>query len=301
MSDPEVPALSVVVPSVNGWQDLEGCLLALDRERAGVPLEVLVPERCGAGVRDAITRRYPWVRLLPVPPGTTIPRMRALAFAGARAPTVAVLEDHVLVPTGWSRQIIGARSVGIRVVGGGIINAAVDRTVDWAAFICEYSHLMAPLTAGPAEWLTGNNTAYERSLLEECRDVVQAGRWEDVLHRELRRRGVVLWCRPDIVAYHKKHYTVGEYVSQRFLYARAYAGDRMKGHGFGRRLGYGLLAAALPPVLLTRIVSRVWRSGSHRGELGRSLPLLAVFVTAWGLGEVVGGWFGEGDAMSKVT
>jgi hypothetical protein len=75
----------------------------------------------------------------------------------------------------------------------------------------------------------------------------------------------------------------------------------VSGTSAARRLVYGLLAFALPPVLFTRIVSRIWRSGRHRAELGRSLPLLAVFVIAWGLGEVVGGWFGEGDALAKVT
>jgi hypothetical protein len=301
VSEAETPALSVVVPSVNGWGDLEGCLAALDQERRSLPLEVLVPERCGQFVREAILQHYPWVRLLPVPTGTPIPRMRSRGFADARAPTVAVIEDHVLVPPGWARQMVGARKDGVRVVGGSIVNAATERTVDWAAFLCEYSHLVPPLTAGPAEWLTGNNVAYDRTLLEECQDVVEAGVWEDVLHQAFRQRGIVLWCRPDIIARHKKHYTVGEYVLQRFLYARAYAGARVRGTSLGRRLGYGLLAFALPPVLLTRIVSRIWRSGTHRAELGRSLPLLGVFVVAWGLGEMVGGWFGEGDALARVT
>ena len=301
MTESGTPLLSVVVPSVNGWQDLEGCLAALDRERDSLALEVLVPERCGAVVRAAVAQRYPWVRLLPVTVATSIPRMRALAFASARAPTVAVIEDHVLVPAGWARQMVAARSDGVRVVGGGIVNGATRRTVDWAAFLCEYSHLLAPLTPGPAEWLTGNNTAYERTLLEECREVVEAGRWEDVLHEAFRLRGVELWSRPDIVAQHKKHYRVGEYLSQRYLYARAYAGDRVQGMSLGRRLAYGLSAFGLPPVLLARIVSRIWRSGAHRAELARSLPLLGVFVTAWGLGEVAGAWFGAGDALSKVT
>jgi hypothetical protein len=258
------------VPSVNGWQDLEGCLAALEQERASLALEVLVPERCGQVVQDAVAQRHPWVQ-------------------------------HVLVPAGWACQIAAARRDGVRVVGGGVVNAATERIVDWAAFLCEYSHLMAPLSPGPAEWLTGNNTAYERALLEECRDVVETGRWEDVLHEAFRRRGVVLWCRPDIVAHHKKHYRVGEYLSQRFLYARAYAGDRVKGASIGRRVAYGLLAFGLPPVLLARIVSRIWRSGAHQAELARSLPLLVLFVTAWALGEVAGGWLGEGDALARVT
>ena len=295
-----MPALSVVVPSVNGWQDLEGCLVALEREHGTTPMEVLVPERCGNAVRASIAQRFPWVRALPVSPATTIPQMRALAFREADAPTIAVIEDHVLVPEGWARQMIQARSGDIRVVGGGVVNIATVRTVDWAAFLCEYSHLLAPLPTGEAEWLTGNNTAYERTLLTECRDVVDNGGWEDVLHRAFRQHGVVLWRRSDIIVGHKKHYTVGEYTSQRFLYARAYAGARVMGESFFNKVVFGLGAIALPPVLFFRIARSIWSSGAYRAEFVRSVPLLGLFVTAWGLGEVMGAWFGAGDALSKV-
>jgi hypothetical protein len=286
---------------VNGWPDLEGYLAELERERAAVALEVLVPERCGAEVRSAVARRFPWVQVLPVSRETTIPQMRALAFREAQAPTVAVIEDHVLVPAGWAERMLEARAAGARVVGGGVVNAATQRTVDWAAFLCEYSHLVTPLRAGAAQWLTGNNTAYERALLGECREVVESGRWEDVLHDAIRQRGVELWCRPEIWVHHKKHYTVFEYTTQRFLYSRAFAAARVEGEGLVRRLMHGALAFALPPVLFARIVTRVWRSGRHRAELVRSLPLLAVFVCAWAAGEVVGAWFGEGGALARVT
>jgi hypothetical protein len=90
-------------------------------------------------------------------------------------------------------------------------------------------------------------------------------------------------------------------MAQRFLLARVYAGSRVSGRSAGWRLAHGVLAVALPPVLFTRILSRVWRSGAHRAELGRSLPLLMLFVFAWGLGELVGAWFGEGHALMKVS
>ncbi len=298
------PSLSVVVPSVNGWEDLEGCLRALERERSTVALEVIVPERCGALVRGPLADRFPWAQMLPVSTLTSIPRMRALAFDRATAPTVAVIEDHVLVPPGWAQQMLSARSGDVRVVGGTVVNGATERTVDWAAFLCEYSHVYLPLTPGPADWLMGNNTSYERALLAECRDTLLAGRWENVLHDAMQQRGVVLWCAPDIVVRHKKHYTVGEYAAQRFLYARAFAADRVNSHrgmaGVIRRVLYGAAAAALPPVLYTRVVSRVWRSRLHRRELLRSLPLLMLFVTSWGLGEMAGAWFGDAGALAKV-
>ena len=294
-----VPALSVVVPSVNGWSDLEGCLAALDGQRTGTNLEVLVVDRCGAGVRTPLAARFPWVRLIPVTTEMSIPQMRALAFDAATAPSVAVIEDHVLVGPGWAHALLLARE-SARVVGGGVRNAATGSLLDWAAFLCEYSHLLPPLQAGASSWVTGNNTVYERALLESHREVTHAGRWENYLHDTLRGEGVTLECRPDIVVDHKKHYTFAEYFSQRYLYARSYAGARVADASLPRRLGFALAAFALPPLLLWRTVSRTLRKEVARGLVWRTVPLTVLFVCAWGAGEVVGYWFGAGDSLRKV-
>lgn len=294
------PLLSVVVPSVNGWADLEYTLAALESERASVPLEVLIPERCGQPVRDALARRFGHARVIPVAPNTSIPRMRAIALAHATAPTVAVIEDHVAVTPGWASKFVQARDAGARAIGGGIENAATSRTVDWAAFLCEYSHAVAPQRAGSADAIAGNNTAYDRQLLEDVRDVIAPDRWEDALHAELRRRGETLWHRPDIVARHKKHFTIRGYASQRFLYSRSYAGARTTGYSAVRRMLAGAAALTLPPLLLARIFTRTWRGRAHRSALLRSAPLLLVFVVVWSVGEAVGSWFGAGDALARV-
>ncbi|HEV8125408.1 MAG TPA: glycosyltransferase [Gemmatimonadales bacterium] len=293
--------LSVVVPSVNGWSDLEGCLAALEAERGQVGLEVLVADRLGEALRARVRDRFPWVTLVEAEPGVTIPDLRAMAFARATGPSVAVIEDHVLVPPGWARQMLQAQARGEEVVGGAVENAATERLVDWAAFLCEYSHLLPPLPDGPSDWLTGNNTVYRRELLDRYRAVTEQGRWENVLHDRMRDDGVTLFCRPAIRVGHKKHYTVWEYLSQRYLYSRSYAGARVAGTGMGKRLAYGLAALALPPLLFYRTVARIWGKRVHRGELVKSLPLLSLFVTGWAAGELVGAWFGPGDALSKVT
>lgn len=289
-----------MVPSVNGAADLMGCLEALDRQDLDAGLEVIVADRCGEELRLAVRERFPLVKVLAAAPGTTIPDLRAMAFEAATADSVAVIEDHVIVPDGWAIRLLEAQERGEEVVGGSVENAANVRTVDWAAFLCEYSHLLPPLQEGPSDWLTGNNTVYRRSLLERYRDVTRAGLWENHLHDAFRRDGVTLWCRPEIRVGHKKHYTVGEYLSQRYLYSRSYAGGRLAGAPGIRRFAYGVAAMALPPVLFGRTVARIWQKGCHRGELVRSMPLLALFVTGWAAGEVVGAWFGPGDALGRV-
>jgi hypothetical protein len=293
--------LTVVVPSVNGLDDLLGCLAALERQRTDVDLEVLVADRCGETVRAEARRRFPAVRVLEAPPGTTIPDLRAMAFAAATGRSVAVIEDHVIVPDGWARALLDAQGDAPVVVGGAIENAAVDRVVDWAAFLCEYSHCIVPLPEGPTSWLPGNNVIYPRSLLERYRSVLGQGQWENRLHDAMRRDGVALICRPHIRVGHKKHYTVGEYLSQRYLYARSYAGARVAGAPLATRLAYGAAAVALPPVLMFRTVSRVLAKRRHRAELVRSLPLLCVFVVSWAVGEMVGYVAGPGDSLARVS
>ncbi len=292
--------LSVVVPSVNGLGDLAGCLVALVEESGRTPLEILVVDRVGEALRREVAGRFPSVLVLAAPVDTSIPDLRALAFEAATAPVVAVIEDHVIVPPGWARAHLEAHARGEQVVGGAVENAATERLVDWAAFLCEYHHLIPPLPAGPVPGITGNNTSYDRELLLAHREAWRAGRWEDHLHAAMQRGGVVLVSHPEIRVGHKKHYSVGEYLSQRYLYSRAWAGVRASGTPVAARFVAGAARVALPPVLYLRIVRTIWNKGRHRRELLRSLPLLALFALGWAAGEMVGFWCGPGTALSQV-
>jgi hypothetical protein len=294
------PELSVIVPSVNG-NILFECLTALRAAAATTSsLEVVVVDRCGAHVRSGVAERFPETVVVAVPPGTTIPEMRAAGLRRARGSAIAVIEDHVIVPPDWPRRLLDGLAGGADVVGGSVQNAATESTVDWAAFLCEYSHMLAPTGGDRVEGLTGNNVVYRRRLVEKYAWVLEQGRWEDQLHAAMRNDGVALTCRPDIVVAHKMHYRIRDYVSQRYLYARSYAGMRRAEMATARRAAFALGAVALPPVLFARIVNRVRASGRHRAELMRSLPLLVLFVCAWAAGEAVGYAAGAGNALARV-
>ena len=300
MAEPTRSAdMSVVVPSVNGWEDLHGCLEALIAQEGDPVLEVIVVDRVGSSVRRPLATEFPRVTLIETASGTTIPAMRAMAFDAATAPIVGVIEDHVIVPPDWARRMLEAHAAGDRVVGGSVENAATQNVVEWASFLCEYSQCLSP-RPGPAEWLTGNNVTYRRDLLVDHREVIAEGRWENRLHDALRASGVQLSSEPSIRVGHKKHFGFGEYLSQRYLYARSYAGMRVEEAGVGTRLGYAVASLALPPLLFVRTVRGVLASGRYRAELLRSLPLIAMFVTAWAAGELVGYVAGPGDTLSRV-
>jgi hypothetical protein len=292
--------LSVVIPAVNTVRDVLDCLAALDKERGEVDLEVLLVNRLGAPVREQVPLHFPWARVIEVEPGTTIPRMRAIAFRDATKDAVAVIEDHVMVPQGWAVQMLDALDASQGVVAGSVENAATESLLDWACFLVEYHHLIPPIDAGVVDGLTGNNVVYRRSLLQQFEDVIDEGRWENRLHDAMKEAGIDLICRPEIVIGHKKHYTFGEYFSQRYLYARAYAGARVAEESTGKKLIYGLSAFALPAILYLRVMSQIVSKKKHLGLLALSQPLILCFITSWTVGEIVGYVAGPGDALGRV-
>ena len=103
--------LSVVVPAVNTLGDVIGCLTALEAQ-SDVQLEILVVDRLGDEVRAEVARRFPSVRILPVPRGTTIPRMRQLAFPGEEPDS---LKPPEAVATAVLEQLAGDAATGSRL------------------------------------------------------------------------------------------------------------------------------------------------------------------------------------------
>ena len=314
--------LSVVIPSVNSYDDLDGCLRALQTGQ-GAALEIIVVDRLGEHVRHFVRREHPQVTVLAVPGDTTIPQMRALGIRRAGRPATAMIEDHVIVPQGWARAMLDALSAegglgakgepvaegspaevrdgGAGAVGGPVDNAATQSRIDWAAFLCEYSSTLPPLPAGRADWLPGNNVIYPTRVLRRHDAVLDRNRWEGALHDAIRDGGNPLVMHPEIVVGHKMHYTMRLYISQRYLYSRSYAGARGADMPLAKRLAAGAAAlVVLPPLMFARTIARVRRKPPYDAHLVPSLPMLVPFCIAWGLGEAAGFWFGPGGALARV-
>lgn len=296
----ENATLTVVIPAVNEVSDLRKALAALERERQAFGLDALVVSRLGPPVAELVHGQFAWARLVDVSPGTTIPAMRALAFEQVTTPFVAVIEDHVAVPAGWAALMTArARETGA-VVGGPVDNLATGSLLDRAAFLCEYSHCMPPLPGGTTGWLPGNNVVYSTEVARRYVDVLRRGSWENDMHDAILSAGGSLVMVPEGVVGHDKHYTLGEYLSQRYLYSRSYAGKRGQRSPLVRRLAYAAGSFVLPPLLLWRIISRVGSRPAHRGTLVKALPLITTFVVSWAAGELVGYLAGPGDALGRV-
>ena len=103
-----------------------------------------------------------------------------------------------------------------------------------------------------------------------------------------------------MVVVHSGPFDLGYYLRQRYWFSRAFAGARAKSLPPSRRLAYLVAAPLVPPVLLARIASRVWRKRRHVDKFAKALPLFVPALLAFVAGEWVGYLAGPGDALLKV-
>jgi glycosyltransferase involved in cell wall biosynthesis len=291
------PELSVVIASVNGLPYLRRCLESLE-ERCP-QAEVIVADWTDSETRREVRDRWPAVRLLSFDKPMAVPELRAAGIAAARAPYVAVIEDHCVVRDGWAGRILAAHRGGHAVVGGPIRNGATARLRDWAAFFCEYSEFMEPVAPGPTEALVGMNVSYDRDAIDAMGELLGEGRWETWLHPHLRRRGFELYSDPAITLDHVKDFGVREFISQRYHYARSHAGMRNPELRW-KRVVYVLGSPLIVPLMYLRIARAVFRKRRHRRELLLATPLVLLYLAVWAWGEAVGNALGGGRSLLRV-
>jgi hypothetical protein len=291
------PELSVVVASVNGLPYLADCLEALERHAPAA--EVVVADWTDEPTRQLVRERWPNVTLLSFDEPMTVPELRAAGVFAARAPHVAVIEDHCNVLPPWADRLVAAHAAGHSVVGGSIRNARTHRVRDWAAFFCEYSAFMEPAPAGSVGGVPGMNVSYDRPALEAIEDLLRAGHWESWLHPRLLQRGFELWSDAEIVLDHAKDFGFREFVSQRYHYSRSYAGIRNAELG-RKRLLYALGSPLLVPLAYARILRNVKARPAYRRSFRQATPLILLYTVVWAAGEAIGYVFGGGRSILKV-
>ena len=294
------PKISVVIASVNGLPTIAECLAALENQIGGVPSEVIVVDCCKDGTADYIKSNFPKVKLIPLSERLGIPEMRLMGMSRATGDYIAITEDHCIAPENWFQEIMKAHELGHQAVGGAVENVCVDRIMDWAVYLCEYSHVMLPVPRGEVGGIPGNNASIKRVLLDRVDETIKKNYWEYFIHEELRKMGVRFFSTPDIVMNHKKEFGFLYFMSQRFHYSRSFAGMRRSQlSGFRRLLCVGF-SPLLPFLLLFRMGSQVFKKKRHRGVFIKSLPVQVLFMLSYALGEFVGYLFGPGHSLVEV-
>lgn len=291
--------VSILIAAHHDAASLARCLNAIDREVAAHPaVEIQLIVAAGsppaASARERI--RGTGAAWIDVGDRASVPELRAAGLHAARGELVLLIEDHLEPVAGWLEAALRAhRDAPERLaIGGAVDPGDTGRSIDRAAYFCEYGWHMSPLVRGEAKLLTGANVGYKRPAVDMFRRLPPV--WETVWHRALRERGYALSAEPDMIVRHDTRFSAGQFLRERARYGCDYARERSRYMAAAERAARAATAPLLPFVLSARLGASVAAKRRERASFLRSLGWTFVFFAAWAFGEARGYLSGPRDA-----
>lgn len=220
----------------------------------------------------------------------------------ARAPIVALCEDHCFPEPTWAENLLAAHRQPWAVVGPVLRNANPENLVSWADFFVGYGEWVFPSVSGSRKHLPGNNSSYKREiLLAYGADLARKLEAETLLHWELRNQGYQLYLQADAVSRHINFTRLITAIRLNWWQGWSFGALRTASWPWRRRLPWVLASPLIPAVRLRRVYREVRKPGRFHGSLPGLVAVLSLILLSDGIGQMLGCAFGLGDADLRVT
>ncbi len=283
------PDVSIVVACWNNDTGLYECLEGIEQALGGGDVEVILVANfeIGLGGRPSGLR----LRTELTPSSALIPELWATGIECAQGRLVALTTAHFRPEPHFVQAVRQAHgNPSVIGVGGRINPPAALNPVQWAVYLLRYGRYLGLGAARPVEDFAADNGSYKTAdLAERMHSKPRKGFWEHEYHREMRSDGLSLIYDPAISVRQIAAFSVREFLSQRFEHGRLFGLERAKRRSsLGRWLFAGRTLFLLPGLLLARTARSVLREPPCVKGFLVSLPILAIFATAWSAGEAAG-------------
>ena len=296
------PELSIVIASVNPGPVLLDALATLEQQ-CGFRAEVIVADGSSDGSGALVRVRFPWVRVIDVPDTPSLPRLRGIGIAEARAPIVGVLDAWCLMSDRWVTAAIHAHRDRPNVaIGGGVDLEPGEREsfAAWATYLFDYWEFVPPFREGAVSVLSGNNITYKREALPDSDTLRRDGFWKAFVNAGLKENGSEFWAAPSLTVRLRRRMPLGAFFRSRFHHGRSFAAMRTRGASLTRRLGRALTTPALPFVFLARQARALTSKPGARGWFVRTSLVMFALHTSWAIGEFFGYVAGAGRSDDAI-
>jgi hypothetical protein len=225
---------------------------------------------------------------VPAPEAGSVAQANSAGVRRARAPIVALAEDHAFPEPGWAEALLARHEGPWAVVGPQVRNANPDTLVSWADYVLSYGPFATGSAGGEAAAAAGHNSSYKRALLEREGDGLEdalAAEW--VFHMRLRSEGEGVYVEPRAVIAHVNFSKLRPFLFHSFKGGRSHAASRALHWSLGRRLVYAVGCAILPALRLARL-SRALPPSQRRVVPAMALPLMLAGLVTDAAGQAAG-------------
>jgi hypothetical protein len=228
------------------------------------------------------------IRIVCSPDGSLIPHLWRDGILAASGERVGTTTAHCIPAADWVDALLAADLGQTAVLGGTIENDPEADAKGRAIFLQRYAVFAPPQAKRGVHNPAADNALYRRSDLLRHRDLLQRGFWEPSFHDRFRAEGLHLALDPSLRVVHRNRYSARQYMGQRLAHGREFGLARASSRPLPQRLLLVLLAPAVFPLLLSRILRRALGKPALRKQLATAWFWLPVFLLAWVVGEASG-------------
>lgn len=301
-----IPSLSVVLATGPLRKVSTRVLQALLEQEIIDQMEILVVDCVPSGTPPLRGSDHPSVRHIKRPMDVDFETAMVVGIEQARAPVVALLEDHCVVLPGWAAALVEAHKESWGAVCGEVINGNPGLGISNAEFFATRNiRWQSPAEKRQLSMIDGHNSAYKRNILLSYGDQLKFMlRAEAVLLYKIQDDGYQLLLEPDA-----KYIHIGE-AFLRTLPTTLFYWHRVFGHT--RALVFHWSAAQQLIRLVMLPLLPWWHSAStlayiftkRQDQLWmfiKNLPMILALHYFCSAGQAVGILFGEGHAAHRFS
>lgn len=294
--------LSVVVALISGENDdLHRCLSALASQTFSGALEILVPYDPPCEHVLSLSDEFPDAQFIAVEHLDTVAAragasrehhdsLRTVGIRAASGDAIALTEDHAIAGENWCEKMLAllSRNPSVAAIGGAV-ECRSNRLLNQAVYLSDFGRYQNPLKEGSSPFVSDSNVIYSAKALHAISDVWADDYHETLVHDALTEREGEIWLTPQTIVHQERsHLSWGMALKERFVWARSYAGTRVRVLTSARRLIMIALSYSLPPLMTWRILRGLMQRKRLTLRHLLVLPLVLILQTAWGIGEFVG-------------
>lgn len=296
-----LPAISAIVVIPDTYQTVARTMNALESQTQISQMEIvfIVPPRAVSSIPVDRLENFHSIQVREM---ADLQHAAALAegIRCARAPIVALTEDHAFPAPNWAERLLAAHQGPYAAVGPAMRNGNPNSLISLADFYIGYSKWSEPIASGRQDYLMGHNVSYKRDVLLESGSRLEDGMAaETILQMGMAKRGYQFWLEATTVTTHLNYEHWSAWRASLIYNGRLFASNRAETWQLGKRLLYTFGSPLIPLVRFRRIRRDLQRAKLSLVFRWRLFAMIGVGLVLDAVGQGLGYALGSGSTKRQ--